>query len=221
MFSQKIWSLGRLSGRGSRENATEVALRVRVVCGAICFTALAACSDSKQPARPQAASEAASPGPASTPHVPTIDACSLLTSDEIRSVQGEPVSETKGGADTQGGLAVAQCYFVLPTFSNSISLLLVQKASASGSRSPRDTWKEMFSPAKLKGVETADGKKKLPPLRVSDLGEEAFWTGNEAIGALHVLQGERYLTLSVGGGGGQALKIEKSTTLARMILQRL
>jgi hypothetical protein len=156
-----------------------------------------------------------------SPDIPSIDACSLLTSDDIQSVQGEQVQETKGGADMQGGLAVAQCYFVLPTFSNSISLLLVQKAGASGPRSPRDTWKEMFSPAKLKEVTTDAGKKKLPPLRVSDLGEEAFWTGNEAIGALHVLNGERYLTISVGGGGGQALKIEKSTALARMILRRL
>jgi hypothetical protein len=155
MFSQKIWCLARLSRRWSRANATEVALRVRALCGAICFTGLAACSDSKQPAQPQAASEAASPGPASTPDVPAIDACSLLTSDEIRSVQGEPVYETKGGADTQGGLAVTQCYFVLPTFSNSITLLVVQKASAGGPRSPRDSWKEMFSPAKLKGVDTA------------------------------------------------------------------
>jgi hypothetical protein len=199
----------------------QMAPRVRALCGAFCFIALAACSDSKQPAQPQAASEAASPGPTTSPDVPPIDACSLLTSDEIQSVQGEPVKETKGGGDTQGGLAVAQCYFVLPTFSNSISLLVVQKPTASGPQSPRDSWKQMFSPAKLKGVETADGKKKLPPLHVSDLGEEAYWTGNEAIGALHVLQGERYLTLSVGGGGGQALKIEKSTALARMILQRL
>jgi hypothetical protein len=163
----------------------------------------------------------ASPGAATSPDIPRIEACSLLTSDDVQSVQGEPIQETKGGADTQGGLAVTQCYFVLPTFSNSITLLVVQKASAGGPRSPRDSWKEMFSPAKLKGVDTADGKKKLPPLRVSDLGEEAFWTGNEAIGALHVLQGERYLTLSVGGGGGQTAKIEKSTALARMILRRL
>jgi hypothetical protein len=152
---------------------------------------------------------------------PPLDACSLLTSAEIESIQGEAVKEPKTSASTQEGLMISQCYFVLPRFSNSITLVVVQKASAPGSRSPRDSWKAMFPPEKLRETETDAGKKRFPPLRVPELGDEAFWVGNDAIGALHVLQGERYLTLSLGGAGGQAAKIEKSTALARLILQRL
>ena len=50
------------------------------------------------------------------------DPCSLLTSSEIQSVQGERVSTTKASRPERGRFAVFQCFYSLPTFSKSISL---------------------------------------------------------------------------------------------------
>ena len=56
-----------------------------------------------------------------------IDACALLTSQEIRSVQGESLKETKASGKAEGGFSISQCFFTLPTFTNSISLAVTQK----------------------------------------------------------------------------------------------
>ncbi|MBA3573213.1 MAG: hypothetical protein H0W34_14855 [Pyrinomonadaceae bacterium] len=52
------------------------------------------------------------------------------------------------------------------------------------------------------------------------MGDKAYWVGNEVIGALNVLKGNRYITISVGGGD-QATKLEKSKRLADFALKRL
>jgi len=158
---------------------------------------------------------------AAAPPRPLLDACTLLTSDDIQSVQGEPITETRPDRKISDGLAIAQCFYTLPSFNRSVSLVLVQKDIASGSRRPVQEWKEMFASEKMRETETDAGKKKLPPMRIADLGEEAFWVGNNIIGALHVLQGDSYITLSVGGPEEQAVKIEKAKSLARLILPRL
>jgi len=147
-----------------------------------------------------------------------IDACSLLTSEEIQSVQGEPVTEAKATGNAAGGFS--QCHFALPTFSNSVSIL-VQAGTTANGREPKRAWDEMFSPAKLEASETEGGKKKFPARRIPDLGDEAYWAGNNMIGVLHVLKGDRYFTISVGGAGDQNSKIEKCSALARVMLKRL
>ena len=179
------------------------------------MAALLGCSERETPASLQTPSP-----PAALALETPVDACSLLTTDEIQAVQGEPVQSAKPSGRSDAGLAVSQCYFTVATLSNSISLTLVQKGAAGG-RSPGDAWRAMFPPEKLREMETAEGKKKLPPLRVPDLGDEAFWVGSELIGALHVLKDDRYLTISVGGSVGQATKMERSIALARAALARL
>ena len=79
---------------------------------------------------------------------------------------------------------------------------------------------EMFPPEKLQERETAGGQKKMPPKRIPDLGEEAFWTGGPT-GGLFVLQGDFYIRISVGGPDDDATKIRKSTALAQVVLKRL
>src|ERR1700744_6350071 len=46
------------------------------------------------------------------------DACTLLTSDEVKSVLGEEVQQTKPTSNSAASLATAQCYFALPTAAN-------------------------------------------------------------------------------------------------------
>ena len=55
------------------------------------------------------------------------DACALLTSKEIESVQGEPLKETKSTRKSGGDFNILQCYFALPAFTNSISLTLTKR----------------------------------------------------------------------------------------------
>lgn len=63
--------------------------------------------------------------------------------------------------------------------------------------------------------------KRGAPRKIEGVGDEAYWLGDDMIGALHVLKSGYYITISVGGKGGQAAKIEKCSALARMIVARL
>jgi hypothetical protein len=56
---------------------------------------------------------------------------------------------------------------------------------------------------------------------VKDLGDEAFWVGSPIGGALYVLKSDLMFRLSVGGGGDQKAKLNKSKTLAQKILKRM
>ena len=146
---------------------------------------------------------------------PAIDACSLLTSEEIQSSQGEGFQKATPSGQNEGELASAQCFFALTNPSNSISLHVVWKRQP-GSQDAKQAWATMFSPEKLQVRETSRGKKKLPPGRIPDLGDEAFWTST-----LYVLKGNQYFRLSVGGADDEETKIRKSSDLARLVLQRL
>ena len=67
------------------------------------------------------------------------DACGLLTADAIRRATGEQVTNAKATAQTAGKVRQSQCFYALPTFTNSISLTLT---SAAGS--PRDAARELW-----------------------------------------------------------------------------
>lgn len=168
------------------------------------------------------------------------DACALLTSQEIRSVQGEPLKETKGSGSAEKGFSISQCFFTLPTFNNSISLVVTQKGDGADSRDPKEFWEATFDKesegererdqksAKEREKEKARDKNReeeeeeaAPPQKIAGVGDEAFWTGSRVGGALYVLKGSTYLRVSVGGAGDQQSKINKSKALARLALKRL
>jgi hypothetical protein len=144
----------------------------------------------------------------------------LLHSDEIKAIQGEPVESTKETPPSEGDFVSSQCFFALPTFVNSVSLQITGKGSKPGAPEAREAWRKMFPPEKQHERETAGGQKKMPARKIADLGEEAFWTGGPT-GGLFVLQGDRFLRLSVGGADDEETKIRKSTALARLVLKRL
>ena len=171
-----------------------------------------------------------------------IDACALLTSPEIRSVQGEPLKETKGSGSAEKGFSISQCFFTLPTFNNSISLVVTQKGEGAGGRDPKEFWEATFDKesegerekerdqksAKEREKEKERGKGReeeeeeaAPAQKITGVGDEAFWTGSRVGGALYVLKGSTYLRISVGGAGDQKSKINKSKALARLALKRL
>jgi hypothetical protein len=173
-----------------------------------------------------------------------IDACALLTGPEIRSVQGESLKETKASSSVENGFSISQCFFTLPTFTNSISLVVTQKGDGAGARDPKEFWKATFDKesegergnerdkrsekerkeeAKKARDRNREEEEKEAALRqkIAGAGDEAFWTGSLVGGALYVLKGNTYLRVSVGGAGDQQTKINKSKALARLALKRL
>ena len=185
-------------------------------------------SSGAQNANPAAPGAATQPGQLTTVATSRgkIDACALLTSKEIESVQGEPTKETKPSGKSGGGFSLSQCYFTLPTSSNSISLMVMQKADGSDARDPKQYWEELFHRASDKekeheGEKEREREKAAAPEKIPGVGDEAFWIGNRVGGELYVLKGNSYIRISVGGAGDQATKMKKSKELAQMVLKRL
>ena len=158
-----------------------------------------------------------------------MDACALLTSSDIESVQREAVKEVKLSGSFDGGFSVSQCFFVLPTFTNSISLQLTQKGQGIEARDPREFWNSIFHGERKiererergqeEVVKNEEDEKEPTPQRVSGVGDEAFWLASHVGGTLYVLKGPDYLRISVGGVGKD--KIVKSKALAQKVLTRL
>lgn len=195
-----------------------------------------ASSPSASPTSPSSPTNQATPAE-SVAVKPKTDACALLTSKEVESVQGEAPKETKLAGQSAGGFSTSQCFFTLPTFSNSISLLVVQKGEGPDAKDPEEYWRDKFHEDKgndkdrgreragegdkKKGPEGEEEEEGAPPQRVSGVGEEAYWLGNRVGGALYVLKGNIYLRVSIGGPYGQASKMRKSRLLAQKALARL
>lgn len=177
--------------------------------------------------------------PATTPSdatevKPKLDACALLTGQEIESVQGEALRETKLSGQSTGGFSTSQCFFTLPTFTNSISLLVVQSGKGPDAREAQEIWRDTFhkgeaedkdddryrkrESAELPGEQEEAG---APAKKVRGVGDEAYWTGNRMGGALYVLKGTSYLRISIGSVVDQAIKIQRSKTLAQKAIARL
>ncbi|PZR72879.1 MAG: hypothetical protein DLM73_12215 [Chthoniobacterales bacterium] len=190
--------------------------------------ATASCSKSKAPAlaaaTPQPTANSSQPAP-SSPAVKEsdFDACALLTKEEVRAVQDEPFATARPSQKTGGGVTVAQCYFELPTPVNSVVLTVTQKADGPDARDPREMWQELFHRENQteKPREDAKEKERAAPEKVEGVGEEAFWSGTRVGGALHVLKGNVFIRISVGGAGDQAAKKEKSKALAQSVLKHL
>jgi len=185
---------------------------------------------------PNATPTEASASPPATPSAETTaggqaktDACALLTSADIQAVQAEAVKETKLSGSTEGGFTVSQCFFTLPTFINSISLQVTQRGDGARARDPREFWVDTFhrdeksekEREKEKGRKQEEEEETAAPLKVSGVGDEAFWMGSRVGGALYVLKGNDYIRVSVGGPGDQTDKIRKSKLLAQKVISRL
>ena len=201
----------------------------------ICVALLGCQRTAPPPANPpQVAQEGGTPSPSPAcssvqPATPTdtavvkpkLDACALLSASEIQSVQGESIKEAKLTGQLAGGLAISQCFFTLPTFNNSISLIVAHKGEGAGAREPKEFWRTTFhsenkdDKAREKSKEESD-----PPRKIAGLGDEAFWMGNRIAGALYVLKGDAYVRVSVGGPSDKASQT-RARTLAQKALARL
>ena len=206
---------------------------------------LAACrsNDSRSPANQNSAAvNTPTPRAAASPAHSKIDACTLLTSDDLKGVQGEAYKDAQRSDRVDGDFIVAQCYFALPTMANSVVLNVTTAKDESGARTPKAFWEQTFGgneekeregkgdrdkdkpkdkaqPAK-RGEEGGE-KEAAPPEPVKGLGDEAFWVASPVGGAIYVLKGDVFFRISVGGPGDQKTKLNKSKLLAQKVLTKL
>ena len=175
---------------------------------AVCLAALAAAPEARGAA-------GGAPGPYG------IDPCALLADEDLRAVQ-ERVLEERIPSEREGAsFRVLQGLYRTPDVTGSVSLALSVTVSGSGADSetgagPRRYWSERFH-----GPEAAPSPKEQPPRPVPGLGDEAFWVGDAVAGSLYVLDGGRFLRLSVGGVREEAVRRERAVALAARALARL
>ena len=189
-------------------------------------------ANSSSPAVTNVNTAPASNANASASQKSTIDACKLLTGEEIKSVQRDTLKDTKLTAPSGGPFIISQCFYATNNFVNSVSLRVTQQGSNTGAQNIREFWKQRFLSEDRHDKERErerDNKAKAseeeeegaPPERVNGVGEEAYSVGTAKFGALYVLKGNKILRISVGGARTQPERIEKMKTLARYAINRL
>lgn len=174
---------------------------------------------------------AAPPSNAASSNRATIDACKLLTADEIKTIQGDTLKDITPTAPRGGTFIINQCFYATSQFVNSVSVTVTQQSSESGAENIREFWKQRFwgtgshdrerqkeTDNKAKALEEEEG---APPERVNGLGDEAYSVGNAKSGALYVLKGNKILRISVGGSHSQPERIQKMKSLAQYAVSRL
>jgi hypothetical protein len=220
------------------------------LCALAILLAVACSSCKQQPATPQ---PSAAPGAGNSPMPVTtnanatpvfnaeassadkrqIDACKLLTGDEIKSVQGDSLKEVTSSPPNPGAFITSQCFYATTNFVNSVSLTVTQQSPTPGAEKIRDFWKETFEARgrekerakerdkSAKRREGEEEEKTAPPERVKGIGDDAYSVGNAKIGALYILKGDKFLRISIGGSRSQPERIRKMKALAQHVIKRL
>ena len=155
-----------------------------------------------------------------------VDACALLTRQEIEAVQGSPITENKSTEQAERGFRVSQCYFGAKETSQSVSLVVTQSdPDHPGKGTPKDYWREMFADravAKEKIGESGETEvESARPEKIEGVGDEAYWLGSPVGGALYAIKNKTFIRISLGGPDDQKTKIDKSKALAKKALDRL
>lgn len=165
---------------------------------------------------------AAPPGPS---------ACDLFEPAATSTLLGAPV-QSSAGHRIGDGLEISTCYLRVQGSSRSAYVEL--RGSGADARASRH-WAELFHASAEREDESprkgrrfrgdAPAEPALEPaveaLPVERLGDEAFFVGTAVYGALYVLQGDRYLRLSVGGAGALEDKLDLARSLAAQALAGL
>jgi len=100
---------------------------------------------SREPTSPTPTTQASQPTPAATMPVPKSATCALLSSADIREVQGEEPTDAQGSEHLSGGLRMSQCFYRLPTFNQSVSIEVVRASADAQAQGPvKDYWRQKF-----------------------------------------------------------------------------
>ena len=185
-----------------------------------------------KPSAPAPLSNPSQPSPRSARATEKIEACALITKEEVGAVQGTIISNTASSESASGDYLMTQCYYAAigPNLSVSLATSQADPKNPSGA-SVREYWRQTFGRFYEEGSEgetrekgrVGEGKREEmgPAKSIDGIGEEAFWSGNRFGGALYVLKGDVFIRVSVGGPDSEETKIEKSKRLAQKALGRL
>jgi hypothetical protein len=165
-------------------------------------------------------------GSAATTTASGTDVCALLTSDEIKSVQGEAVLEAKPNRRTDSPFAVNQCFYMTPSFTKSVSIEVTRQGASE--QSVREFWKANFERAEDKR-EKKNERRKLkgkplagePATPVKGIGDEAYWVSTNANSTLYAFKKDALIRISIGGTDKEEERMKKIKTLAQKALARL
>jgi hypothetical protein len=150
----------------------------------------------------------------------TRDACSLVSKEEVESVQQTPVNDAKGSERSDGTFKISQCVYTAAEFSKSVNLALTQAdPNEPAKRSPKDFWKEKFDPYEDEEPKANRGDKKQQSATsktITNLGDQAFWVSNRFGGTLYVLKGDAFISVALGGTDDEDIKLKKSKALQRL-----
>ncbi len=162
---------------------------------------------------------------------PKIDACQVLTKEEIETVQGESVEEIKASVPQSSGMLMSQCLFRTATLAKSVSVTVgAPDPGKPTALTPRKFWRQQFHPLeaqeeksregdKAPGNSAAEREEERKPRPIAGLGDEAYWVESPIAGALYILQGETYARISIGGV--RAARLEKTKALGRAVVKHL
>jgi hypothetical protein len=155
-----------------------------------------------------------------------IDACALLTSDDIKAVQGETVQEAKPNRRTDSPFAITQCFYMMPSFTKSVSIEVTQQGASA--QSVREFWKGNFERAEEKREQKNERREKQgkplagePARPVKGIGDEAYWVSTNANSTLYAFKKDTLLRISIGGTDKEDARMKKIKTLAQKALARL
>ena len=181
--------------------------------------------------------------------VPKSATCALLSGADIREVQGEEPTDAQGSEHLAGGLRMSQCFYRLPTFGKSVSLEVVRAGPASqATDAVKEYWRQKFQSGAGEGRELERGRRErerekelerekasgqvregghaeregegeASARRVSGVGDEAYWSGGEQVGALFVLKKDTVISVSVGGTEDEAEKMKEAKALVQRVLK--
>lgn len=212
---------------------TETQLLMRYITWLCCLSLLLGCQKASVTKAPES-----QVGEINRPatNVGRIEACGLLTKEEVGSTQSAKINDARGSESVSGGLSVSQCFYSASEPDKSVSLTVTQNNSehAAGD-SVGNYWQQTFGrfrngkedeeteaheaeEKEAKGRE--EDERETPPRKIDQLGDEAYWSGNRFGGAIYVIKRDVILRLSVGGPGDQAEKLERSKALATKALSR-
>ena len=88
-----------------------------------------------------------------------VDPCSLLTSDEIKAVQGEAFANAMRSDRQDGDFIVGQCYYALPTSVNSVVVNVTTAKDTAGAPNPRGFWEGTFGKEAGEGAGEREGER--------------------------------------------------------------
>ena len=94
---------------------------------------------------------AAEQPPAQTP--PQSATCRMLSSEDVREVQGEAPQDAQGSEHLAGGLSMSQCFYRLPTFSKSVNVEVVRASEGSSADALKKFWRDRFHPEAVEARE--------------------------------------------------------------------